>query len=222
MPHVFWWGAGVPWRIPNSYQRFSTRSPEESHTSLIVEGFPSTTEVTYISEYSPRELSHTPATLHHVQSRLVLPFIHPAHGFLPPEQCLVLPPHKHLASLLFQQLSVLSSNRLCSSCIGNSAGSSITCMEAVFLCVSSYWLLKCTHCLWSCMTSGSNIPSNFLALRYTIPHQGTCRSLTYWDFGGFELQCITDRDLAYSSTEIFGQGHFFCCYTYISLHNWTS
>lgn len=93
--------------------------------------------------------------------------------------------------------------------LGNSAGSSIVCMEVAFLCVRSWRLLKYARCLWSCMTSGSNPPTNnVLALRYTILHQGTCRTLTNWDYGSSKLQCVTDWDSAYPSTEIFGQGHF--------------
>lgn len=94
-------------------------------------------------------------------------------------------------------------------------------MEAAFLCVRSWRLLKCTHCLWSSMTSGSNLPTNnSLALRYTILHQGNCKTLTRWDYGSSKLQCVTDWDLAYPSTEIFGQGHFSAATHNLSLHNW--
>jgi len=44
--------------------------------------------------------------------------------------------------------------------LGNSAGSIIAYTEAAFLCVRSWRLLKCTHCLWSRMTSRSKPPTN--------------------------------------------------------------
>lgn len=210
MPHVFWGGAGVPRRIPNSYQRFSTLSPEESLPSLIVEGVPGKREATCISGYTPAPprqfLRYHPSWSYLGQGGAS--FTQPM-AFCPQNNVLCLHctsawlPHRSCSWTCYLQPDSLAV------VVGNSAGSSIMCTEEAFLCIRSWRLLKWIHCCWSHMTSGSNPPmNNSLALRYTILHQGTCRTLTRWDYGSSKLHCITDWDLAYPSAEIFGQGHF--------------